>query len=433
MISLRPGVLCCSRLAILLTLLFAGALQADDTIVHDTVATRARPEVDPRGAHAGGFLVYPKILFAYLYDDNVLVKSSSNEGEGSYASQTSPEVAVRSDWSEHSLNLLAYANFGRFVDFPNENYDDWLISADGRLDLSPDIQLAGGGSARKGHILRTSPENTSDLDVPITYDETAAFGRYTHTFGHFRFGLDAAINQQDYKDALGIVGGVQTLINEDDRDRTQRTANLRLGYETFPGREFFLVMKQDRRIYDEPDDVVHVKRSSDGESASLGKIFDLDGIIFGELSAGYLRQDYEDPFPDISTPLFDASLNWNVTRLSTVNLIIQRDVGETTSSYFSGYVRTSTLLGIDHELRRHVLVTISMNYITDDFQGIGPAEREDSSYDFFTGPTYLINRNFYISALYHRLRRESTDNTLAAGATNDYVKNIVLIQFQAQL
>src|SRR3989344_2069700 len=206
MISLRPSVLCRCRLAILLTLLSSSALQADDTSVRDTVATRARPEVDALGAHVGGFSIYPKITFSYLHDDNVLTNSTSGGKAGSFVLQTSPEVAARSNWSEHALNLLANATLARFADFPKENYDDWLISADGRLDPTPDIQLAGGGSARKGHILRTSPENTSSLDEPITYDEKVVFVRYAHAFGHFRLGLDAANHQQDYHSALGLVG-----------------------------------------------------------------------------------------------------------------------------------------------------------------------------------------------------------------------------------
>jgi hypothetical protein len=161
--------------------------------------------------------------------------------------------------------------------------------------------------------------------------------------------------------------------------------------------------------------------------------FDLNGLVFGEWSAGYLRQDYQDPFPDINKPLFGASLNWNVTRLSTVKFIVQREIGETTSSRFSGYTSTSTLLGVEHELRRHVLVDISLNYTSDDFQGIGAAEREDKTYDFYIGPTYLINRYFRLSAAYHRLKRDSSGNTSAPGVVDDYLKNIVLIQFQAQL
>jgi hypothetical protein len=433
MISLRPGVLWRGRLAILLALLSCNALQADDTGVRDTVATRARPEVDPLGAHVGGFAMYPKVSFSYLHDDNVLINSGSGGKEGSFVSQTSPEVAVRSNWSEHALNLLANATLARFADFPNENYNDWLISADGRLDPTPDIQFAGGGSVRKGHILRTSPENTSSLDEPITYDDKIVFVRYAHAFGHFRLGLDAANHQQDYHSALGLVGGVQTLINEDDRDRTQRTTNLRLGYETFPGQQYFLQLKRDRRVYEKSDRVIDVKRSSEGESALLGMTFDLNGLVFGEWSAGYLRQDYQDPFPDINKPLFGASLNWNVTRLSTVKFIVQREIGETTSSRFSGYTSTSTLLGVEHELRRHVLVDISLNYTSDDFQGIGAAEREDKTYDFYIGPTYLINRYFRLSAAYHRLKRDSSGNTSAPGVVDDYLKNIVLIQFQAQL
>lgn len=442
MISLRPGASCCRRLAILLTLLSANALHADDTIVHDTVATRARPEVDPLGAHVGSFLIYPKLTFSYLHDDNVLI--NSGEKKGSYVTETSPEVAARSNWSKHALNLLANATFARFADFPNENYDDWLISTDGRLDLTPEIQLAGGAGAQKSHILRTSPENTSNLDEPITYNENSVFGSYTQMFGHYRLGLDAAVHKQDYHSTLGLVGGVQTLINEDERDRTQRTAGLRVGYEVYPGEELYLLLKRDRRIYSEPaqliigpNQIIKVKRSSDGKRALLGMTFDQNGIIFGDLSAGYLRQDYLDPFPDIHKPLVGASVNWNFTRLSTAYLAVQRDVGETTSSYFSGYVSTSTLLGIDHELRRHVLVSISVNHESDDFQGIdfpgiGTAERKDSSYDFSAGPTYLINRNFRLSVLYHRLKRNSTDNTLPAGVTNDYLKNVILIQFQAQ-
>lgn len=431
MILDRTSLLRHGWLAIMLTLSSATTLAAEEPTEPETVATRVRPEVDPLGVSAGGFLIYPKLTFSYLHDDNVL----ANQGSGkvaSFATETSPEVSAHSNWSGNALNMLASASLVRFADFPNENYDDWLISADGRLDVTHDIKLAGGGSVGHNHISRTSADNSNTLE-PITYSENTAFARYTHRLGRFRFTLDTTVTRQNYDNAFNLVGGALVLVSEDDRDHTETRTGLRAGYEAIPGQVFFVQLTQDNRDYSQPVAIANVERSSDGREALLGLSFVPGEIIFGTVSAGYSRRNYLAPFPDINTPVYAASVHWNITRLTTANLIAQRTTNDAQTPWFSGYVSTNTLFSIDHELRRHVLLNVSLNRIDDDYQAIAPAERRDTTYDIFMGPTYMINRNFYVSAQYHRLERNSTDNTLAPGVSNDYRKNIILVKLQAQL
>jgi hypothetical protein len=88
---------------------------------------------------------------------------------------------------------------------------------------------------------------------------------------------------------------------------------------------------------------------------------------------------------------------------------------------------------VDHELRRDVLLDTGLIYRSDDYVGIGFAERTDTTYDLFLGATYLTNRNLHVSLSYHYLQQLSDDNTVTPTTANEFEKNLVLVQVRTQL
>lgn len=426
----KPAAWHCWLSGLLFSLSFNTAALGEESAERESVLTRARPELSPLGVQVGGFRAYPAFTYKGMHDDNIF--ATQNDKESSLISEYSLEMSLRSNWPNHQLNLLARTDIGRHSDFASENYEDWEFSANGRLDISHNSQFSGGGSIKRDHVDRTAPDDANG-SVPTEFDETSVFGRFAHRMQRFQIELDASLKKKDYDDVPGIVNGVNVIINQDDRDRTEHGVGLRGSYEILSERDqVFVALRSDRREYDELQDVINADRSSKGYEAVMGLALELSGVTSASISAGQRVQNYEYPFADIRAPVYGATLNWNVTALTSINVDLQRSIMETTSIFFSGYVSTNTHVTLDHELRRNLLLNLGLNYITDDYQSIGAAERDDTTYDAVVGATYMTNRYFYVSMHYHYLQRESSNNISPSDTSDEFEKNIVFIQMQTQ-
>ena len=74
------------------------------------VLDRPKPELEPLGVRAGGFLIFPKVELGTSYDDNVF--ATENNEEGDFLFQVLPTVTVESDFNRHLLSFSAGANVG---------------------------------------------------------------------------------------------------------------------------------------------------------------------------------------------------------------------------------------------------------------------------------------------------------------------------------
>lgn len=407
----------------------SAAFAADEPQRGETIQDRPRPEVTPQGMPLGDFVMFPRLSLAGAYDDNIL--ASDTDEQSGYRMKLAPELAVRSDWGNHALNLQASAEMGQNSEFSSEDYEDWLLGADGRLDILRTARLYAGATGGHDHVERTAPEDSSGLE-PTEYDFATAFGRYEQQFGRFSLQFSADVLRNDYQDVPGIINGNRVIINQDDRDRTEHRLGIRGGYEFIRDYEAFLRLTRNQRDYDDLLDIVNTDRSSEGYESVAGVALDLGGVTFGDVFAGYLNQDYEAPFPDIDTPVFGTNLYWNPSGLTTVSLGLQRSINEAVNINFSGYTSTETSLAVDHELRRDFLLRAGINYIADEYTGIGAAARDDKTYHLQLAPTYLANRFLHVSLQYHYLQRDSDDNTTAE-LHDKFDKNLFILQLDTQL
>lgn len=73
----------------------------------DTVASRARPELDPLGIRAGAFLIFPELAIDEIYNDNIFAEN--NDETDDFITSIQPEVTIESDWSRHALAIAGAA------------------------------------------------------------------------------------------------------------------------------------------------------------------------------------------------------------------------------------------------------------------------------------------------------------------------------------
>jgi len=390
----------------------------------DTVLTRPRPEYDPLGIRVGSFFLFPQMTVIEEYNDNIF--ATEHDHEDDFITQLVPSVSVESDWNNHALNFAAEGDFGLYANNNDENYQDFAFATDGRLDITREAQLSGGGGVSKRHDDRGNPDTDFSAKDPTVYYQYDAFATYFQQFGRFSATVDGEFYRRDYDDNDSLAG---ENINNDDRDRNIYGGGIRGGYEIVPEYEAFVRFDGNTRIYDETPDDVGVNRDSWGYGIVGGLAFDISGITVGDIFFGYRSQLYDNDssLRNMDGPTGGMAVDWNVTPLTTIGATVARTIEETTEVGASGYWATAGTLRADHELLRNVLLNVSGGVTNNDYEG---TDRNDFIYRAGIGGTYLINRYFSASLDYVFTRRSSDD---APGTDQDYTENRVFIGITGQL
>ena len=414
-----------------LSLAIPGPLQAaEDTIRGTTASTMPHPELLPHGIHRGGYTYYPSFNYLMGYNDNIL--ATENNKESSRISEYTPAIAAVSDWNRHSLNFNASASIGKNHRFSSENYTDWILEANGRVDIRHDMELFAGASVGHEHVDRTAPDETRVIE-PTEYDQSRLYARYRQNFGRFAAGVNMSRTRNVYDDGKAIRFGVPVTVDNSDRDRTQTRIRLRGSYNYVGSQSVFVSIESFDRDYDENNPFGGIDRSSSGLEILIGQAFDYHGILLGEISIGYRRQDYEGFLPDIESPIAKASVLWNITDLTTLNIGLDHDIVDAIQLFYSGYQSTTLSLGLDHELRRDLTLNLTLAHTRDDFESVDPFDRKDSTYYLAAGSTYKMNRNLYFSL---NLIHENRDSDFEIDSTSigkfNFTRNLIYFGLLAQ-
>jgi hypothetical protein len=397
--------------------LTAAEAQAQEPRRGESVFERPRPDYDPLGVRAGGFLVFPRIELGEAYNDNIFADDDDEEDD--FITVVRPEVDVESNWGRHALNLRTGAEAGFYLDNEDENFLDGFALLDGRLDVVRETFIFGGLGWRHRHEDRGSPDDVAG-EEPTEYDMYSANLGAFRGRGRISARLDGNVDHFDFHDVDAAGGGE---IDQDDRDRVQYLLTGRVGYEYLPDTEAFVRVSGRMRNYEEVDEN-GLDRDSVGYAAVIGTDLDFTGKVSGEVFVGYQHTTYDDEeLNDIDGLAAGGSLLWNITGLTSLRGFLEVSTEETTQANASGYLATRLGASVEHELLRNVLLGAGLTVGRDDYEGI---DRED---DIFTGllsARYLINRNFYAGAEFtHRTRNSDT--------ADEFSQNVILFRVGAQL
>lgn len=364
------------------------------------VRERPRPEYDAVGVRAGSFLIYPEAVVRETYNNNIY--ATENNTTDDWITVIRPEVKAESDWNNHALNFNAFAAGGIYADHSDEDYFDYGIGGDGRLDITRAANLFGGASFKHLHEDRGSPNAVNGVE-PTEFNDIQANAGATYKPNRLGVTAEGSWRQLDFDDVNTSTGAV---INNDDRDRNVYRERLRVGYDVQPGYTAFVQGSLNQRDYDITPDDNGFNRNSDGWRTDVGMEIRLTDVLDAEVYGGYFEQDYDDPrFSDLSDWDAGGRLLWAPTPLTTVRASLAREVAETVTAGASSFVATIALLGVDYELRRNVIIGAEGGFTNNDYQDI---TREDDIWRIGVSGTYLINRNFFAGARAHYTDRDSS-------------------------
>lgn len=376
-------------------------------------ADRPHPEYDAPGMALGSFRLHPMLDLGANYDDNVYRTPTDLASDVFF--NIAPSFDLKSDWSEHMLDLTAGLVRDQYTKHTKESITNWDVAGSGRIDIFRGTELDGEGSYAALHEPRTSPDQPGNASAPTPFSDAHAGVTFTHDPGLLGISLGGTFDRFNFSDTPLDGGGV---LDNRGRDEDQYSAFAKAIYNLTDQSSLFVRGTYNTHDYDlrvaNPFD-----RTSHGYAADAGFDLFFTHLIRGEVYAGYESQSFIAPFQDASGVDYGATLTWYVTELQTVHLTASRKFDDTTIAGASVSDDQSVDAGVTFEVLRPLILRADLSYLNSNFVG---AARTDRIFGGSIGADYLMNQYMRAYATYNLSHRNSdapgqdfTDNAFSAG------------------
>jgi hypothetical protein len=369
------------------------------------VLERSRPEYDPLGVPAGGFLLFPSLNLSASYTDNLYAVPSGAVGDLSFL--ISPAATLQSNWNNHALALTAAGDFFRSSDHATENTNAWRLDAQGRIDALRDLTISLG--ATTSH--QAEPRNTSTGRVPTLrptyYAEDNLHGNVVNTFNRLKLSGGISYERDQYDDNETLSG---QRFSQNFRNNHVTTWRARVDYMVSPDTSVFF---ESSPFIARSEDSAASDRDHQGVRYLVGLNLAPARLIEGELAVGYLSQTFRSAsHHPVHEPSYRVNLHWYPTELLTV--VAAGSEKTVDSGVIDSPVYQDNLgsLEADWEFKRDIIVSTRFGYEERDFHG---TDRTDQRYTYNGLMTYHLRRGVTVSFRYQHLNQYS--HGAAAGPT----------------
>ncbi len=389
----------------------------------DPAKSSPRPEAKPgkEGYSVGTFRFIPEFTLSELYDDNIYAARTDEVRD--WVTVMSPTLAVKSDWTRHSLNFWTGADVDRYQSRTTENVADYWFESQGRYDISQRTNVYAGAGISRNHEDRSSLEDPARVGLePTLFWETKAHLGVFHQVDRVALRVGTTFEHLNFDNVPASGGGV---IRMDDRDRKLYSAGGRISFKVAPKYDVFMQAATDTRRYD----LGTSGRNSDGYRIATGVSADYGGGNKAEAYVGHLLQDYSDiAMRDVSKPYFGADAKFAIAPTTYVTAFIDRTLNETTISGASSYLDTTVGARVDKDLSRDLSLNARLGLSRSQFQGI---DRTENFLDAGFGARYYVRRDVFLGADYrHTMRNSNATDALSNGNGSqsrfDYADNQIL-------
>ena len=148
------------------------------------------------------------------------------------------------------------------------------------------------------------------------------------------------------------------------------------------------------------------------------------GKLTGEASLGQTQREYKDPsLPNVSGLVYNSSLIYAATPLTTMKLTAVSSTGELIVPGASGVLRRDFGVEIDHDFRRWLTGAVKLGYGADSYFGL---DRFDNRYVAGGTLTYKLTRTVWLKG---EFRHEWLRSTVSA---SNYDANVALLTVRLQ-
>lgn len=388
----------------------------------DNVVERSRSIYDPAGIRAGGFLIFPSLEFGIGRDDNIYRSRELETGDSIRSLR--PRIYADSQWQNHALQIDAGFDASLYGEADDEDVTNKFASVAGQLDITRDAWLRGTLGMRELHDDRGNPNSPRTAARPVSRNMLNVRIEAFRRVNRLGFGVQARYVDLAYDDSVETVTGGR--LAQDDRDRGEGEVSAHAAWDLASGYQAYLRGTRYFRRYDHLQGDDRYDRDSDGTEVVAGARVDLGIVLYADVFAGHRRQSYDrdDRLPTVDGLTYGTALTWNATPLTSIRGTVRRTVDESTLRRASGDVVSAFELGLDHELRRNLLIGAKVGLITHRYEGI---QREEDIVTSGVKGTWLINKTLHTMFGFRFERRESSIDR------NSYNKNLVYLDVRVQI
>jgi hypothetical protein len=375
---------------------------------------------EPTGIKAGNFLFKPALEMSTGYDSN---PARVPNGRGSPIVVFAPELLVRSQFDRHQLNADLRASYTDATSFQAISHPTVDAKVNGRYDVTNTTAI--NGEAR--YNLDADDPGTARfanrfVKLPLVSTVGGTVG-VTQDFDRTQVSLKGSLDRVMFQNALLTDGMVVT---NQDRNFTQAAGQARVSYTLTPEYKPFVSVSVDRRTHDLPVDIAGFRRDSTGVAVEAGMTFALGDKLTGDAAVGYLVRNYSDPrLPSAGGFIADATLAWQATKETTVQLEAKSQVTEITDPGTSGVFKRDLKAEVDYQFQPWLIGAFKTGYGQDLFPGTTPL-RIDNRYFVGLGLLYKVSREFQLKG---DVRQEWTrSNTFG----NDLTATVLMLGGRVQ-
>lgn len=379
------------------------------------VLERFERDLAPEGLRVGSVVVNPQLRGGITYDDNIF--ATRNNTKSDFVGNVGGGFRARSNLPRHAYGVLADIDVNKFKSNDKEDFWHGNLEAGGRYDIERETNVGGNLSVRRLTDPRDSPDDLSGSEPTVfRIYQGSAFGQ---TGGAaFTTRLEAGANRVEYDDVPSSSG----TINTSNRERDEFFANGTVGYRYLGPEQVYVRGQVNDRNYRLSPDSTGVTRDSQGYRAEVGATFALGPLIFGDVAVGFQEQDYDQAsFGSPSRLVYNGSLLWSPTRLTSVRLEARSEFAESFNTGSPGYWRDLYVLTVAHEIRNNIVGFVRGVYTQRDFENVS---REDDIYGGDIGVRYRLDRGLFLDGEYRY--RESDVSGSGAG----YSRNLALVRLR---
>src|SRR5476651_1865815 len=232
------------------------------------------PGGDELGITVGSFRLFPAIDITTGVDNNVFATNNVSTATTtpttpstlSLSTVVAPSLALRSEWLNHSINFLLGGGFGFYASAPTQNYQNYFLIVDGRVDIREDLALAYSfGYRRATEALGTA--NVAFAQAPTVAESIPVSLAVNKRFNLVTVEAGVSVIRSWFTDKSTITSSG---LDAQSRNRNSYEEHLRFGYDLAEDVTVYLAPTIGQVRYDLNPDTLGQSRDSDQVGLSFG-------------------------------------------------------------------------------------------------------------------------------------------------------------------
>ena len=394
--------------------LLSGALTSGSVVAQQSSDGAGIP-TPPGAVRMGPLAVYPEVRYELMRNDNVLLQAPSSGLVKSDTIQVlTPKVRAEAKQGANTFGAGIGAQFGRYSDLSSDNYNN--NNAFANADLNPDTRVRL--RLRADHVDAHDPRGSTNdplTPTPNRYRQQTLGGIFGYGAEGAQGRFELELGRMDKRYTNNASSGVQG--NNRDDNIVGGTFFWRIAPKTS------LLAQARRTGIDFRDDTTTL--DSTQMQYLAGVTWEATAATTGIVKVGTVKKDFKvGTRADVSTPSWDAQIQWTPLTYSKWDFILSRNWRETTPGFGDTVLATASTARWTHNWTSQFATLATGSYGTDDYKGV---DRNDKIPSLGLRATYQMRRWLDLGADYTWSKRDSNIDSA------DYKKNVIMLFVNATL